>query len=271
LAAQEPGPCAQVTAACKSAGFVEGGASTGTGLQVDCVFPIMQGIAQPAAATRPLPHVDPQVIAACKTRHPDFGQGKGPSPTALAAQVPASAALPLAAQPSASAPIPSAAATATHLPNAPLPALTAPAAGTGSIAVEMETTSGGKTPLGNATSVTMETTSGAKTPRGNATSVTDGGATHGVSIRFGAGNQQAKAVQSCLAGCILSHVIITETARSSGGVSTPTVVYTLTNSTVAAVMHIPLAGPYTGKPADALQVTFTYEKIDVQYPAHPTP
>jgi len=81
LAAQQ-GPCDQVTAACKSAGFAQGDARTGTGLQVDCVIPIMQGIAQPAAAARPLPQVSPQVVAACKARHPDFGQGKVPTSAA---------------------------------------------------------------------------------------------------------------------------------------------------------------------------------------------
>jgi hypothetical protein len=70
----QPGPCAQITAVCTSAGFTQGGVGSGTGLQVDCVVPIMQGMAQPAAATRPLPHVDPQLIAACKASHPDFGR-----------------------------------------------------------------------------------------------------------------------------------------------------------------------------------------------------
>jgi len=70
------GPCEQITAACRSAGFAQGEAKNGTGLQSDCVVPIMQGIAQPAAATRPLPHITPEVIAACKKNKPDFGQQK---------------------------------------------------------------------------------------------------------------------------------------------------------------------------------------------------
>jgi hypothetical protein len=73
LAAQ-PGPCQQVTAACQSAGFVQGGLSTGNGLQKHCVIPLMQGIAQPADARIPLPSVDPQVVASCKKANPSFGQ-----------------------------------------------------------------------------------------------------------------------------------------------------------------------------------------------------
>jgi hypothetical protein len=81
LTAQQ-GPCEQLTAACKDAGFTLGGASTGTGLELDCVVPIMQVAKQPAAATRPLPHIDPQVVAACRANHPTFGQVKAPTPTA---------------------------------------------------------------------------------------------------------------------------------------------------------------------------------------------
>jgi hypothetical protein len=95
LTAQQ-GPCAQVTAACKNAGFTMGGASTGAGLQADCVIPIMQGIAQPAAAARPLPQVDPTVVAACKASHPSFGQGTVPAPTADIRRAPSSAAARLA-------------------------------------------------------------------------------------------------------------------------------------------------------------------------------
>jgi hypothetical protein len=250
LAAQQ-GPCDQVTAACKSAGFVDGGVGTGIGLQKDCVFPIMQGIAQPAAATRQLPQIDPQVVAACKARHPDFGQGKGPT-TAAQIQALPGADLPLATHAPPPAPTPTGASTVTHLPATSLPALTAPAPGTGSIAVEMETSSGAKTPLGNAISVT------------------DNAAQHGVLIRFGTGNQQAMAVQTCHASsCILSHVIITQTARSPEGVRTPTVVYTLSNSTVSAVFQTPCAAPSTAKPcAGALQAMFTYENINVEYPSH---
>jgi arylsulfatase A-like enzyme len=43
---------------------------------VDCVMPIMQGRAQRPKASKPLPQVDPQTVADCKSENPDFGQGK---------------------------------------------------------------------------------------------------------------------------------------------------------------------------------------------------
>jgi len=95
LTAQQ-GPCEQIIASCKDAGFTLGGASTGTGLQLDCVVPIMQVVKQPSAATRPLPHVDPQVVAACRANHPNFGQVKAPTPTADIKPAPASGARQLA-------------------------------------------------------------------------------------------------------------------------------------------------------------------------------
>jgi N-acetylglucosamine-6-sulfatase len=73
--AQAQGPCQQIAAACRDAGFVQGGARTGEGIAVDCIRPIMLGTAQPRRATKPLPQVDPQIVAACKVRNPDFGQG----------------------------------------------------------------------------------------------------------------------------------------------------------------------------------------------------
>jgi hypothetical protein len=69
------GPCAQVTAACKQAGFVPNGAKTGLGIMVDCVRPIMMGTPQGVQGTKPLPQIDPQVVAACKQRNPNFGMG----------------------------------------------------------------------------------------------------------------------------------------------------------------------------------------------------
>jgi hypothetical protein len=70
LAAQPPrdrGPCEQITAACQAAGFTQGGARAGTGLQVDCIVPLMQGTPQPSRASKPLPQVDPQLVAACRS------------------------------------------------------------------------------------------------------------------------------------------------------------------------------------------------------------
>ena len=68
------GACAQVTAACRNAGFIPGGAASGTGIQVDCVQPIMQGTPAPRKAAKPLPKVDAEVIAACKAQNPEFGR-----------------------------------------------------------------------------------------------------------------------------------------------------------------------------------------------------
>ncbi len=77
------GPCAQITAACVQAGFAPDKAKTGGGLQADCVVPILQGVAPPSGAGKPLPHVAPQVVAACKARNPKFGQGNAPPAQAL--------------------------------------------------------------------------------------------------------------------------------------------------------------------------------------------
>jgi hypothetical protein len=71
------GPCAAITAACKQAGFVPNGAKAGAEIIVDCVRPIMVETPQQAQGAKPLPHVDPQVVAACKRRNPSFGMGAG--------------------------------------------------------------------------------------------------------------------------------------------------------------------------------------------------
>src|SRR5262249_13695628 len=73
----QQGPCQQITAACEQAGFVKGGAKAGAGLAVDCVRPVMQGgTFQRPKASKPLPQVDPQIVAACKASNPNFGTGK---------------------------------------------------------------------------------------------------------------------------------------------------------------------------------------------------
>jgi hypothetical protein len=72
--AQEP--CEQIVAACTAAGFVRGEAKNGYGLWVDCIDPIMRGAKQPSNADKPLPAVAPELIAACKQRHSNFGEGK---------------------------------------------------------------------------------------------------------------------------------------------------------------------------------------------------
>jgi hypothetical protein len=73
------GPCAQILTACEQAGFVRGGARTGNGLQIDCVRPVMAGVSQRPQASKPLPNIDAQLIAACKARNPNFGQARVPA------------------------------------------------------------------------------------------------------------------------------------------------------------------------------------------------
>jgi arylsulfatase A-like enzyme len=73
-ASAQRAPCAQIRAACREAGFVQGAARAGNGLLIDCVQPIIQGQDRPEQRTRPLPNVDPHLVAACKARNPNFGQ-----------------------------------------------------------------------------------------------------------------------------------------------------------------------------------------------------
>src|ERR1700683_2278614 len=78
-------PCDQIAEACRQAGFVVGAVKSGNGLLVDCVRPIMQNKPQPLSAPRPLPQIDPQLVAACKANNPDFGQAGAAPPSAPAA------------------------------------------------------------------------------------------------------------------------------------------------------------------------------------------
>ena len=82
--------CGKIRAACQEAGFIRGFAAEGVGLQIHCVMPIMQGRPQPLTARRPLPKVDPQLVADCRARNPRFGQGPLPPSAALAQPTPAS-------------------------------------------------------------------------------------------------------------------------------------------------------------------------------------
>ena len=70
------GPCEQIKQACERAGFVPGEAKAkakkGISLWEDCVGPIMEGKAQPKNATLKLPAVDPNLVSACKTEHPNW-------------------------------------------------------------------------------------------------------------------------------------------------------------------------------------------------------
>jgi hypothetical protein len=98
--AQAPrrGACGQIIAACQQAGFERGGAKAGNGIGVDCIRPIMQGRPQPRRATKPLPQIAPELVAACSAANPNFGQpraaaravppGQAPSPEASAPPAP---------------------------------------------------------------------------------------------------------------------------------------------------------------------------------------
>jgi N-acetylglucosamine-6-sulfatase len=81
-AAAREGPCETIIAACQSAGFVPGGARQGDGLQRDCIEPIITGAAQPSRASKPLPPVDPQVVAACRAYRANAGAARTAAPTA---------------------------------------------------------------------------------------------------------------------------------------------------------------------------------------------
>jgi lipoprotein-anchoring transpeptidase ErfK/SrfK len=83
-AAQGGGPCGQIRLACQGAGFAPGAALEGIGLQVHCIMPIMLARPQPPSARRPLPGINPQLVADCRASHPGFGQPRGPQTEALA-------------------------------------------------------------------------------------------------------------------------------------------------------------------------------------------
>ena len=53
---------------------MQGGASAGDGLFVDCIAPIMRGFVRPRVSNKPLPHIDGQLVADCKAQNPNFGQ-----------------------------------------------------------------------------------------------------------------------------------------------------------------------------------------------------
>jgi lipoprotein-anchoring transpeptidase ErfK/SrfK len=89
-AAQDQGACGQIRAACEGAGFVQGAAQAGIGLQIHCVMPIMQARAQPPSARKPLPKVNPQAVADCKAHNARFGQAPVPPSDVLAQPLPAS-------------------------------------------------------------------------------------------------------------------------------------------------------------------------------------
>ena len=106
LAAQpvgRAGPCRQIATACRSAGFERNAARAGNGIVVDSLRPIMQGTPQPPRASKSLPQIDPQLVAACQAINPDFGQAPVPPAQPAAQPPPASpsaSAVPASAVPS---------------------------------------------------------------------------------------------------------------------------------------------------------------------------
>ncbi|MGB6429836.1 MAG: hypothetical protein WBF06_04575 [Candidatus Acidiferrales bacterium] len=78
----DQGSCEQIRAACKNAGFVQGGGAR-NGILLACYQPIVQGTPQPKMASIALPKIDPQVVSACR----------GGQSSSAAAPAPASAPL----------------------------------------------------------------------------------------------------------------------------------------------------------------------------------
>ena len=90
--AQSQDPCEQIKTACINAGFLQGGASTGNGLARDCINPIMQGTPQRRKASKPLPQVDPTLVAACKAQNTNVNQSTTAANSSTQAANPAAAA-----------------------------------------------------------------------------------------------------------------------------------------------------------------------------------
>jgi len=66
-------PCAEINIACKRAGFTAGTGKAGNGIFADCISPIIEGRPQPNNSVLPLPHIRPEIIAACKQLNPNYG------------------------------------------------------------------------------------------------------------------------------------------------------------------------------------------------------
>ena len=74
--AEEKKPCLKIKEACEQAGFKQGAAGEGIGLQVDCIRPIIDGSPQRESAGKPLPTIDAATVAACKAKNPEFGKAR---------------------------------------------------------------------------------------------------------------------------------------------------------------------------------------------------
>ncbi len=69
--ANDAKPCHVIKEACEAGGYKKGGHKTDKkGLKVDCIQPIMAG--QTVAGV----NVTADQVAACKAKHPNYGQGK---------------------------------------------------------------------------------------------------------------------------------------------------------------------------------------------------
>jgi hypothetical protein len=66
--------CIEIMASCEQAGFVRGDAKAGDRLFMDCVIPILRATPERSRASKPLPQVDPKLVADCKAQNPNFGQ-----------------------------------------------------------------------------------------------------------------------------------------------------------------------------------------------------
>ena len=73
---------------------MRGESRDGNGIMVDCVNPIVQGRIPRRAGSRPLPEVDPQIVAACRARN----AGSAPTPSARESPAPATLPTPAASQ-----------------------------------------------------------------------------------------------------------------------------------------------------------------------------
>src|SRR5258708_36524514 len=62
--------CVEIMAVCEQAGFVRGDAKAGVA--------ILRGTPQRRRASKPLPQVDPRLVADCKVQNPNFGQRFAP-------------------------------------------------------------------------------------------------------------------------------------------------------------------------------------------------
>ncbi len=73
-AEEERKPCLRIKEACEQAGFNQGAAGEGLGLQVDCIRPIIDGAPQRASAGKALPALDAALVSACRAKNPEFGK-----------------------------------------------------------------------------------------------------------------------------------------------------------------------------------------------------